>query len=153
MRILDLDVAIAGKNPAVTRIAGRHHAIEHVDAGFDRENQVFRRADAHQVARLVRRQAVRRVRHDALHFFLGLADADAADGVAGQVERDQRGRDVVAVKNVRVYRFDTALDDGTGPARPPAGRGRSPMSTAAIVMMVVSAAIPLVYFRRKGWLK
>ena len=23
----------------------------------------------------------------------------------------------------------------------------------AIVMMVVSAAIPLVYFRRKGWLK
>ncbi len=53
-------------------------------------DQAFSRAHAHQVARLVGRQAMRRVRHDALHFFFRLADADTANGIAGQVHLDQR---------------------------------------------------------------
>ena len=54
--ILDLDVAKAGEEPAVARVAGRHHAVEHVDAVRHARHQVFRRAHAHQVVRLVGRQ-------------------------------------------------------------------------------------------------
>ena len=89
-RVAQLEVTEAREQVAVARIARRHHAIEHVDAGLHAFDQVFRRAHAHQVARLVRRQPVRRVRDDLLHQWLGLADADAADRITRKVERDQR---------------------------------------------------------------
>ena len=41
---------------AVARVAGRHHAVEHVDAARHRLDDVLRLAHAHQVARLVGRQ-------------------------------------------------------------------------------------------------
>ena len=88
--VADLQVAEAREQVAVARVARGHHAVEHVHALRHAFDQVFRRAHAHQVARLVRRQPVRRVRHDAQHLVLGLADADAADRVAGQVQRGQR---------------------------------------------------------------
>ena len=74
---------------AVACITGRHHAVKHVDTCGNAFDQILRRADAHQVARLVGGQAVRRMRHDALHFFLGLAHAHAANRIAGQVQLDQ----------------------------------------------------------------
>ena len=80
-RVADLQVAEAREQMAVACVARRHHAVEHVDAGGHTFDQVFRRAHAHQVTRLVGRQAVRRVRHDALHLGLGLAHADTADRI------------------------------------------------------------------------
>ncbi|MDT4845161.1 hypothetical protein FQZ97_791400 [compost metagenome] len=89
-RVADFQVTEAGEQRAVARVARGHDAVEHVHAVGHALHQVFRRTDAHQVARLVRRQAVRRVRHDLQHLFFGLAHAHAADGVAGKVHLDQR---------------------------------------------------------------
>ena len=54
----------------------------------DRLDDVVRRADAHEVARLVRRQARRDRLEHGQHHVLRLADGEAADGVA--VEADAR---------------------------------------------------------------
>ena len=89
-RVLDLHVAEAREEPAVARVAGRHDAVEHVDAGGDRVDEVLRRAHAHQVARPVRGQPRRRVGDDARHVLLGLAHRDAADGVAVEADGLQR---------------------------------------------------------------
>ena len=51
-----------GERQRVAAVAGRHHAVEHVDARRDAREQVLRPADAHQVARLVLGQAARRTR-------------------------------------------------------------------------------------------
>src|SRR6476659_9154902 len=48
--VLDLDVAPAGEEPAVPRVAGGQHAIEHVDAAAHGLHQVLGRAHAHEVA-------------------------------------------------------------------------------------------------------
>ena len=87
--ISNAQVAETCEEMAVAGVSRRHDAVEHVDAGADAVDQVFRRADAHQVARLVGRQAVRRVRDDALHLGLRLADADTTDRIAGQAELGQ----------------------------------------------------------------
>ena len=83
-RVLNLDVAKAGEQPAVAGVAGGHHAVEHVDAGGDARHQVFRRAHAHQVVRLVGRQTRRHVLQHAHHVFLRLADRQAADGITAK---------------------------------------------------------------------
>ena len=67
---------------AVARIAGRHHAVEHVDAGLNRMHQILRRTDTHQVTRLVRRHFGRGMSEDARHVFFRFADRKAADGHA-----------------------------------------------------------------------
>ena len=54
--------------------------------------EVFGRADAHQVARLVGGQQRRGHLEHGVHQRLGLAHAEAADGVAGEVERGQDAR-------------------------------------------------------------
>ncbi len=88
--VTQLQVAIAGEHGAVACIAGGHDAVKHVHAIGHALHQVFGRAHAHQVARLVRRQAVRRVRHDLQHLVFGLAHAHAAHGVARKVHLHQR---------------------------------------------------------------
>src|SRR5438093_764094 len=42
-RVADLEIAIAREQPAVTRVAGRQDAIEHVDAHRHCLDQIFRR--------------------------------------------------------------------------------------------------------------
>ena len=79
-----LDVAVTRVQPAVARIARRQHAVEHVDAVADRLDDVFRRADAHQVARLVVRQPRRDMGFDAAHCLLRLADRQTADRIADE---------------------------------------------------------------------
>ena len=99
--VAQAQVAKAGEEVAVARIAGGHHAVEHVDALAHAFHQIFRRAHAHQVARLVGRQLVADVAEDALHLGLGLADRQAADGVAGQVQlRQARQRRVRRCSNM-----------------------------------------------------
>ena len=84
--VLELHVAETGEEPAVARIAGGHHAVEHVDALGDAGHEVLGRAHAHQVARTVVGELVHDVVHDAEHVLLGLADGKAAHGIA--VEAD-----------------------------------------------------------------
>ena len=54
--VVEIDRAEAREHRAVAAVAGRQHAVEHVDAARDRLEQIVRRADAHQIARPVGRQ-------------------------------------------------------------------------------------------------
>ncbi len=87
--VLQVDRAEPAEREAMPAVAGRHHAVEHVDAARHRLHQVVGRADAHEVARLVRRQVrLHRLDHGE-HHRLGLAHREAADGVALEVEGDE----------------------------------------------------------------
>ncbi len=87
--VADAQIAEAGEQVAVARIACGHDAIEQVDARAHTVHQIFRRAHAHEVTRLVGGQARRGVAQQAQHVVFGLAHAQAADGVAGQIERGE----------------------------------------------------------------
>ena len=103
-RIADLEIAVAGEEPAVTRVARRQHAVEEVDARRDRLDQIFRRAHAHQVARPLFGQP--RAGENAPAVLLRFADREAADGVAVEADVDQ------ALDRRRAQlRMDAALDD------------------------------------------
>ena len=80
--VLDGDLAAAGEQLAVARVAAGHHAVEHVDAGADAADQIGRGADAHQVAGLVGRQQGGGGAHRALDVGRRLAHRNTADGDA-----------------------------------------------------------------------
>src|SRR3546814_10108145 len=63
LRVADAHGAGAGEVMAVARVAGRHRAVEHVDAARDRFHQVLGPADAHQVARAIAGQLRRSEEH------------------------------------------------------------------------------------------
>ena len=86
--VADPDVAVAGEEPAVAGVSRGKHAVEHVDPRRHRLDDVLGRAHAHEIARPVRGQPRRGVRHDPAHVALGLADREPADRVA--VESDGR---------------------------------------------------------------
>ena len=88
-RIAQVDLAEPGERHAVTAIAGRHHAIEHVDAARDRFQHVIGRADAHQIARPILRQDRRDLLDHRQHHRLRLADREAADGITVKADVDQ----------------------------------------------------------------
>ncbi len=88
-RVAQIDLAQPRKRHAVTAVPGRHHAIEHVDAARHRLQQIFRRADAHQIARAIRRQHRRGLLDHRQHHRLRLADRQAADGIAVKADLDQ----------------------------------------------------------------
>src|SRR5713101_5271373 len=90
-RRLDLQPPPAGEEQAVARDAGGQHAVEQVDACDPAQEEVVGRADANTVARLVRRQERRGVRDAFPHLRRVLADREAAQRVAGQVERGDLG--------------------------------------------------------------
>ena len=120
LRVADLDVAPAREQPAVACVARGHHAVEHVDAFGDCIDDVFRRADAHQVARLLRRKAWRDVRDHSLHVGLRLTDREPADRVA--VEADLLQGFVRDVAQVFVH---SALNDAEEGVRAIGGRAES----------------------------
>jgi hypothetical protein len=71
---------------------GRQDAVEHVDAGQYRVEQIGRRADPHQVARPIGRQELRRHVRDLLALGARISDREPADGqpverVVGQKAR------------------------------------------------------------------
>src|SRR6266704_2480430 len=86
--VADLDVAAAGEEPAIAGVARRQHAVEHVDSGRDRLDDILGRADAHEIARLVGGEPRRGVGEDPALVALGLAHREPADRVA--VETDAR---------------------------------------------------------------
>ena len=70
--IAHVELAAPGKSLTVAAGPCRHHAIEHVDAAFDRADDVGGRADAHEVAWFVggeeRRCRGERLEHELLAF-------------------------------------------------------------------------------------
>src|SRR5712691_3361812 len=86
--VADLDVAVAGEEPAVAGVSRGKDAVEHVDSGRDRLDDVLGRAYAHEIARLVRGEPRRGVGPDPEHFSLGLAYRKPADRIT--VESDAR---------------------------------------------------------------
>ena len=114
MRVLDIDRTEAGESEAVSAVAGRHHAIEHVDAAGDRFEKIGGRADAHQIPRPLGRQRRRRLGDDFEHHLLGFADGEAADSVTGKTDLDQRPR-----------ARDRAASDRRRPAQCRTARGRA----------------------------
>ena len=115
-RIGEIDGAEAREGHAVAAVAGRHHAVEHVDAARDRFQQIMRRADAHQIARAVRRQRRRRLLDDFEHDVLRLADRQPADGVAVEADIDQLARALLAQADVVAALHDA--EQGVALARP-----------------------------------
>jgi len=111
----------------VAGVAGRDDAVEQVDAGRHRLDEVARGADAHQVARAVGRQ-LRRELGDRLPHSLGrLADREAAEGVAVEAERRDLGGRAAAQLEV-----EAALDDAEQLRRPPGGRARRQRAASAM---------------------
>src|SRR5688572_2696587 len=102
----ELDRAMAREDPAVARVAGGQHAIEHIDACGDRFDDILGRADTHQVTRFIGRKPRSDVREHALHVGLGLTDRQSADRIAVEAYRDEAGERAVAKTLVH-----SALDD------------------------------------------
>ena len=87
-----LQKAARGKNRAALGELRGHDAIEHVHATMDGFEQIERRADAHEIARLVLRQ---KLRGEFAHVFalaLALSHREATDGepVEGHFAQDRR---------------------------------------------------------------
>ena len=84
--VLHADRAVGRERAAMAADARGHRAVEHVGAERDHAEELGRGADAHDVARLVLGEE-RGDEADLMeHVLLGLADADATDGVAGEIE-------------------------------------------------------------------
>ena len=112
-RRLDLQPAGAGEEQPVAGDAGGKDAVEQVDARHRAAQQILRRADAHEVARLVRGQERRRVLDAFPHPGRLLADGEAAQRAAGKIQLGDLRR--VARAQVLVQ---PALDDAEEVARP-----------------------------------
>src|SRR5581483_3634578 len=89
--VADLDVARAGIEPAVARIARRQHAVEHIHAATHRLDQIFRRTGAHEIPRPVARHARSHVLDDPPHRLLRLADRQPPDRVTVKTDLLQSG--------------------------------------------------------------
>src|SRR4051794_38759902 len=79
-----------GERYAMASVARWQHAVEHVDAARDRLQEIFGRADAHQVAGTIggkrRRGFVDHSAHDLTRF----ADRKAPDGVSLKTDIGER---------------------------------------------------------------
>ncbi len=71
-------------------VAGRQNAIEHVDAATHRFDQIERRADAHQVARLLLRKKRQRRIERGEHQLVPLAHRKPTDRIALEIHGHQR---------------------------------------------------------------
>ena len=89
-RIPHFDLPGVGERRAVSAIARRHDAVEHIDAARDAKHEVERFADAHQIARLVRGQSIRGRLEGADHLLRGFADREAAQSITGEIQLRQR---------------------------------------------------------------
>ena len=98
--------AAARQQLPVAGVAGRQHAVEHVDAAGHRFHQIVGHPGSHQIARLVPRQQIRRAIDDVVHDVDRLADAEPANGVALEADRPR----LLGALRPQI-RVDAALDD------------------------------------------
>src|SRR5690606_7184743 len=90
--ILQIDPAAPGKGKSVAAVAGRHHAIEHVDTAPDRLNEIVGRADTNQIARTAPgKEGPGRIEHTQ-HFGLSLADRTTANRIAVETDVNEARR-------------------------------------------------------------
>jgi hypothetical protein len=84
--VAQLDVSGSCETGRVSAISGGHDAVEQVDAGSDRVEQVLWPANAHQVSRTVRRQEMSGHGEGLANFVATFADAHTAHGVAIEIQ-------------------------------------------------------------------
>ncbi len=70
--VSEADWPAFSKGKGISSVSCRQHAIEHVDTGFYRCNNITRRAYAHQVARLMPRQKPCCMRNRLYHIIVPL---------------------------------------------------------------------------------
>jgi len=87
---LDVDGAFGRERRSVARDARGQNAVEHIHAARDEFDHLRGRAEAHGVSRFVRRQKRFGVLDGFHHLGFGFTDAHTADGVAVEIQRDQR---------------------------------------------------------------
>ena len=88
--VADVDNAFGGVEHAVPGVAGRQHAVEHIDAAADALQNIFRRTDAHEVAGFVGGQYSSDQLGHGVHILHGFAHRQTADGVAFAAEGGDR---------------------------------------------------------------
>ena len=84
--IFQVDRAGPGKELRVTRVARRHDAVEEVHAARHTLDDVRRRTDAHQIARLVFWHIGVECLDDVIHDLRAFAHRKSADGIARQIQ-------------------------------------------------------------------
>ena len=77
--IFDVDDAFPGIEMPMPAVAGRHHAVEEIHAAVHRLDDVPRRSDAHEIARLILRHIFLNRRNGIVHFRGGLPYRESAD--------------------------------------------------------------------------
>ena len=70
----------------VTRVAGRHNAVEEINAASDAFNDVARRTDTHQVARLMLGRMRQNNIENMVHDLGAFTDGKTADGITRQIQ-------------------------------------------------------------------
>src|SRR5579859_1861726 len=88
-RVPEIEPSLPRQRAAGARRPRRQHAVEHVDAARDDLEHALRIADAHEVPRLLSRQERCSLRGRIEHRPAVLADAEPADRVAVEVERNE----------------------------------------------------------------
>src|SRR5439155_15739913 len=88
--VLDVETPLAREKLAVAGVPRGQHAVEHVDAACDALDEIPGRAGAHQIPRPILRQSPSRVAHDGIHHVDGLANAEAANRIPLEVNRNGR---------------------------------------------------------------
>src|SRR5262249_42252152 len=98
--VLNIQSSAPSKQLAISGIASRYHAIEHVDSVADSLKDVLRRAHAHQIPWLIPRHNRRDVRYDVEHGVFVFADRQPADAVT--VESDLKKALEALVSQIQV---------------------------------------------------
>ena len=103
--------AVPGEDHAVAPVAGRHHAIEHIDAALDGLEDVPRRTDAHEVTGFVLRQDIVADLDHLIHYLRRFAYCQTADGVAVAVEVTQPFRSLLTQVRIgaALYNWEEVL--------------------------------------------
>ncbi len=82
----DLQPALPRENCAVTRVSAGHNAVEQIDPSSYALEDIDWRADAHEIARFIRRHQRLDSVNDVVHDFRRFTDRQSADGVAVEVK-------------------------------------------------------------------
>ena len=84
--VAHVEHALGGKEHGVAAVARGHHAVEHIHAALYGFEDIYRRANAHEIARAVGGQNVIHHLNHFVHLFRRLAHGQSADGVALRAE-------------------------------------------------------------------
>src|SRR5260370_21536978 len=90
--VFEIDRSEAGEGETMSAVAGRQHAVEHIDAAGHRLEQVLGRAYSHEVARAIGREPRHAALDDPEHNLLRLAHGDPTTGIALKIDVNQHAR-------------------------------------------------------------